>query len=399
MDLINLMASAGRLSSVLALNSGSSSLKFGLYRVESSIPKTILSGEVESIGGPDGKFWAKDGNGKLLVSEKTNFKAQQDAVARVGAFLASRNETGPVAVGHRVVHGGPNLRRHCLIDPSVLQQLDTATAFAPLHNPPALSVIRFAQEHFPRLPQVACFDTAFHAGMPDVARTLPLPLELRSDGIYRYGFHGLSCESILRQLGDRRPDRIIIAHLGNGASITAVKDGRSIDTSMGLTPTGGVIMGTRCGDLDPGVLVYLARERKLDAARLEALVNHNSGLLGISGIDSDMRRLHKESMTDANARLAIQMFCYSIRKQVAAMIAALGGAALLAFTGGIGEHDPQVRAEICDGLSWLGMSLDAARNQSSQNSISGPSSRCSVCVLPSEEDAQIAVHTEELSGS
>ena len=166
----------------------------------------------------------------------------------------------------------------------MLRQIEAARAFAPLHNPPALSVIRFAQEHFPELPQVACFDTAFHAGMPDVARTLPIPLELRSDGIQRYGFHGLSCESILRQLGANRPDRVIIAHLGNGASITAVKDGHSIDTSMGLTPTGGVIMGTRSGDLDPGVLVYLARERNFDAARLEALVDHHSGLLGISGI-------------------------------------------------------------------------------------------------------------------
>jgi acetate kinase len=382
---------------VLALNSGSSSLKFGLYRVESSIPKAILSGEVESIGGLDGKFWAKDGNDKPLVSEAANFKTQQDAVARVGTFLASRYETGPVAVGHRVVHGGPTLRRHCLIDDAVLQQLDAVTAFAPLHNPPALSVIRFAQEHFPQLPQVACFDTVFHARMPDVARTLPLPQELRSDGIQRYGFHGLSCESIMRQLGDNRPDRIIIAHLGNGASITAVKDGQSIDTSMGLTPTGGVIMGTRCGDLDPGVLVYLAREKNFDAAGLEALVDHYSGLLGISGIDGDMRRLHEASSTNAAARLAIQMFCYSIRKQVSAMTAALDGVEMLIFTGGIGEHDAKVRADICSGLSWLGVSLDPARNQSLEDPISDPTSRCSVRVLPSEEDAQIAAHTGALA--
>jgi acetate kinase len=296
-----------------------------------------------------------------------------------------------------VVHGGPTLRRHCLIDDAVLQQLDAVTAFAPLHNPPALSVIRFAQEHFPQLPQVACFDTVFHARMPDVARTLPLPQELRSDGIQRYGFHGLSCESIMRQLGDNRPDRIIIAHLGNGASITAVKDGQSIDTSMGLTPTGGVIMGTRCGDLDPGVLVYLAREKNFDAAGLEALVDHYSGLLGISGIDGDMRRLHEASSTNAAARLAIQMFCYSIRKQVSAMTAALDGVEMLIFTGGIGEHDAKVRADICSGLSWLGVSLDPARNQSLEDPISDPTSRCSVRVLPSEEDAQIAAHTGALA--
>jgi len=236
------MISAGSRSTVLALNCGSSSLKFGLYRVEASIPNALLSGEVESIGDPQGKFWAKDANDELLVSESANFASQQHAVARIVAFVADCREPQPVAIGHRVVHGGPNLRRHCLVDEMVLQQLEAATAFAPLHNPPALSVIRFAQEHFPQLPQVACLDTAFHAGMPDVARTLPIPLEMRSDGIRRYGFHGLSCESIMHQLGRNRPDHLIIAHLGNGASLTAVRNGQSIDTSMGLTPTGGVIM-------------------------------------------------------------------------------------------------------------------------------------------------------------
>jgi acetate kinase len=387
------MTSAGPRSSVLALNSGSSSLKFGLYRVESSIPKVLLSGEAESIGNRQGKFWAKDTNDKSLVSESVNFGTQRDAVARIGTFLADCNEPQPAAVGHRVVHGGPKLRRHCLVDEAVLQQLEAATAFAPLHVPAALSVIRFARQHFPQVPQVACFDTAFHAGMPDVARTLPIPLELRSDGILRYGFHGLSCESVVRQLGGDVPDRLIVVHLGNGASLTAVKGGQSIDTSMGLTPTGGVIMGTRSGDLDPGVLVYLVREKKFDAARLETLVDYHSGLLGISGIDSDMRRLHEVSMSNADARLAIQMFCYSIRKQIAAMIAALDGVDLLVFTGGIGEHDPNVRAEICSGLSWIGVNLDQARNKAANNPINDPASRCPVLVLTSQEDEQIARHT------
>lgn len=394
---MSLMTSTLSRSEVLALNCGSSSLKFGLFQVEASIPKALLSGEVESIGGLEGKFWAKDANNKPLIFESTNFASQQDAVARIIAFLADYKESPPMAIGHRVVHSGPHLRRHCLVDEMMLRQLDAAASFAPLHNPLALSVVRFAQEHFPQLPQVACFDTAFHAGMPAVARTLPIPLELRSDGIRRYGFHGLSCESILRQLGTHRPDRLIIAHLGNGVSITAVKDGQSIDTSMGLTPTGGVIMGTRCGDLDPGVLVYLVREKNYDAARLEALVDHHSGLVGISGIDSDMLRLHEASSSSADARLAIQMFCYSIRKQVAAMIAALEGLDMLVFTGGIGEHDAMVRAEICRGLSWLGVSLHPARNQSLDDPISDPTSRCSVRVLPSEEDVQIALHTSELA--
>jgi acetate kinase len=242
----------------------------------------------------------------------------------------------PAAVGHRIVHGGPKLRRHCVIDDSVLQQLEAATAFAPLHIPSALSVIRFAQEHFSGLPQVACFDTTFHTNLPEVARVLPISKELQSEGIQRYGFHGLSCESIVRQLAAGLPNRLIIA-LGNGASVTAVKGGRSIDTSMGLTPTGGVIMGTRSGDLDPGVLVYLMREKKFDAVMLEDLVDRRSGLLGISGVGGDMRRLHEAAWSNADARLAIQMFCYSVRKQgrwERAMRCALLGALLGMVVGG-----------------------------------------------------------------
>ena len=244
-----------------------------------------------------------------------------------------------------------------------MQQLESAAAFAPLHTPSALSVIRFAQEHFPGLPQVACFDTTFHAEMPDVARVLPIPRDLQSQGIQRYGFHGLSCESIVHQLGTFLPERLIIAHLGNGASVTAVKGGKSIDTSMGLTPTGGVMMGTRSGDLDPGVLVYLMREQKFDAAMLEDLIDHRSGLVGISGIGSDMRRLHDAASSNPDARLAIEMFCYSVRKQIAAMMAVLGGVDLIVFTGGIGENDGEVRASICAGLSWAGVSLDNAADQ------------------------------------
>jgi acetate kinase len=302
----------------------------------------------------------------------------------------------PAAVGHRIVHGGPRLRQHCLIDAAVLRQLETAVVFAPLHTPPALSVIRFAQEHFPGLPQAACFDTTFHAGLPDVARVLPIPKEFQSEGIQRYGFHGLSCESIMRQLGDDPPERVVIAHLGNGASISAVKRGKSIDTSMGLTPTGGVIMGTRSGDLDPGVLVYLMREKKFDAAQLEELIDHRSGLFGISGVGDDMRRLHEAASSNVDARLAVEMFCYSVRKQIAAMAAALGGMDLLVFTGGIGENDAPARAAICAGLSWIGVVLDPASNRDVTDPISDPKSRCAVRVLVSQEDEQIARHTRQL---
>lgn len=356
---------------VLALNSGSSSLKFGLYGVGPTSMECLLSDAIASAD-------------------------QRGAIAQIKDRLASSKLPPPAAVGHRVVHGGPKLRHHCLIDDAVLAQLEAATAFAPLHMPAALSVMRDARKHFPVLPQIACFDTVFHVTMPDVARILPVPKELREDGIQRYGFHGLSCESILHQLGDDLPDRTIIAHLGNGASVTAVKAGKSVDTSMGLTPSGGVIMGTRSGDLDPGVLVYLAREKHYDAAMLEDLVDRRSGLLGISGIGSDMRDLHRAAASNADARLAIDMFCYSVRKQIAAMIAVLGGVDLIVFTGGIGENDALVREAICAGLSWIGVGFDELRNRSADNPISDAASRCRLLVLPSQEDEQIARHASAL---
>ena len=381
---------------VLALNSGSSSLKFGVYRVGPSEIEMLLSGQADSIGGSEARFSAHDSRRKEIASETASIPGQQEAISRIARLLTESNMPAPAAIGHRIVHGGPNLRQHCVIDDAVLRQLTAAAAFAPLHTPAALSVIRSARMHFPGLVQVACFDTTFHAEMPDVARVLPIPRELRSEGIQRYGFHGLSIESIVHQLSDDLPERVIVAHLGNGASVTAVKSGKSIDTSMGLTPTGGVIMGTRCGDLDPGVLVYLMREKKFDAARLDEMVNHRSGLLGISGVGSDMRRLHEAAASNADARLAIEMFCYSVRKQVAGMIAALDGVDLLVFTGGIGENDAQVRAEICAGLSRLGISLDKARNRAADNPINDSASCCSVRVLASREDEQITRHTSAL---
>ncbi len=382
---------------VLALNSGSSSLKFGLYRVGPSLTETLLSGEAEAIGGENSRFSVRDRQGDVSLSETLPMPGQREAIARIGRLLTESGAPAPSAIGHRIVHGGPKLRRHCLIDDRVLGELGAAAVFAPLHTPAALAVIRFALDHFPGLPQAACFDTAFHAGMPDVARVLPLPKTFLAEGIQRYGFHGLSCESILDQLGDDAPDRLVIAHLGNGASITAVKAGKSIDTSMGLTPTGGVIMGTRAGDLDPGILIYLMREKKYDAAMLEELIDHRSGLLGISGVAGDMRSLHEAATSNDDARLAVAMFCRSACKQVAAMIAALDGIDLLVFTGGIGEHDSDARAAICAGLSWIGVTLDQARNRSATNPVSAPASRCPVLVLPSREDEQIARHAWALA--
>ena len=388
--------SARAKSIVLALNSGSSSLKFGLYRVDASGAGILVTGEAEALGEPEGVFHVEDAGGARLVLEAGVLRGQREAVARIDAFLAKADMPAPAVIGHRIVHGGPELRQHCLIDDEVLSRLKAAVAFAPTHMPPALAVVAFAREHFAGVPQVACFDTTFHAQMPPVASVLPLPKALRDDGIERYGFHGLSCESILRQLGGEAPGRLIIAHLGNGASVTAVKFGKSVDTSMGLTPTGGVMMGSRTGDLDPGVLVYLLREKGFDGAMLENLVDHRSGLLGVSGIDGDMRRLKAES-SNTDAQLAIDMFHYSVRKEVAGMIAALGGIDLIVFTGGIGENDPRTRASVCAGLEWIGVSLDEARNLSATNPLNDQVSRCAVRVLPSREDEQIARHAWALT--
>jgi acetate kinase len=374
----------------LALNSGSSSLKFGLYRVTSAGSAMLFAGEAEEIGSATGKFHARDAHGNALASETPSIPTHSDAMARIETLFTG-DTPAPTAIGHRIVHGGPKLRQHCRIDDAVLQQLDAASAFAPLHVPQALSVIRFAQERFPAVPQAACFDTAFHSDLPPRARVLPIPKQLRSEGIERYGFHGISCESILRQFAGV-PERLVIAHLGNGASITAVRRGKSIDTSMGLTPTGGMIMGTRSGDLDPGVLVFLMREKQFDAGKIEDLVDHRSGLLGISGIGSDMRRLRDAAQSHVDAQLAIEMFAYSARKQMAAMIAALDGVDHIVFTGGIGENDAHTRAAICSGLSWAGIVLDEGRNARAQNPISDGNSRCTVLVLPTREEEQIARH-------
>ncbi|MEO5560018.1 MAG: hypothetical protein ABIO49_09200 [Dokdonella sp.] len=387
------MSSDARLP-VLALNAGSSSLKFGMYLVDERTTELIVSGSAEMTGDERGAFSANDANGHVLVCDASPLTTSQEAIARIAGLLAAHGLPGPRAVGHRIVHGGPAIRRHTLIDASTMQQLEAAKAFAPLHVPVALSLVRCAQATFPDIPQVACLDTAFHADLPEIARTLPIPSDLRARGIERYGFHGLSCESIVRQLGATLPPRLMIAHLGHGASVTAVANGRSIDTSMGLTPSGGVIMSTRCGDIDPGVLAYAVRELHYNATELEALIDQRAGLQGISGLSGDMRVLRAAAPANADARLAIAMFCYSVRKQIGAMVAALGGIDLLVFTGGIGENDAATRASICEGLISLGIGVETLA------SISGADDErkgCAVRVLPAQEDTQIAQHAWRLT--
>lgn len=403
MDSLNLTSAesngeltSGRERLILALNSGSSSLKFGVYRVTFDHVQTLMSGEAQALGTQAGRFKAIDAHQQFLVEQCVPMITTKHALQEVERLLEQTQSRPLDGIGHRVVHGGPALRQPCRVNKQVLEQLQQATDFAPLHTPMALSVIEETSRHFPEVAQVVCFDTGFHAQMPEVACVLALPKELRAQGIQRYGFHGLSCESIVRRFESSLPERLIIAHLGNGASITAVCAGQSVDTSMGLTPSGGMIMSTRSGDLDPGVLIHLIRQKRLDVAAVEELLDRQSGLLGISGLSADMRMLKIASPTQADARLAIEMFCYSAYKQIAAMIAVLGGIDTLVFTGGIGENDAAVRAQICEGLAWIGLSLDSVLNKSGSDLISTTESTCAVRVLTSREDEEIARHTWQL---
>ena len=412
---------------ILVFNSGSSSLKFSFFRMKSSLfddftePElvtetllnaavkketfqldTLLEGEIEFSEQNKDKnnFFVKNANHQTLLATTISVANHTDAVLHIIRYIAGFNTPTPDAIAHRVVHGGPSLLQHCFIDDKVLRELALMNAFAPLHNQVALEIIQFTRDKFPKLPQIACFDTTFHSSMPDVAKQFPLNKALQEEGIHRYGFHGLSCESVVSQLSNathlRSAKRLIIAHLGNGCSITAVKEGKSIDTSMGFTPSGGVMMGTRCGDIDPGILIYLMREKKYDCTALEALINQQSGLLGVSGLSGDMRILHDVATINANANLAIEMFCYLAAKQIGAMIAALNGIDTLVFTGGIGEHDIVVRQVICDQLDCFKIVLDDEKNQLAGvehiHTISDTHSACAVRVVVSQENAQIAHH-------
>jgi acetate kinase len=284
-----------------------------------------------------------------------------------------------LAVGHRVVHGGPNLRRHQIITPQVLDELRSATHFAPLHIPQALSLIAAAQSIFPSAAQYACFDDAFHQTIPETACRFALPQRYFDAGIRRYGFHGISYESLVHHFGATLPKRAIFAHLGNGSSLCALQNGASIDTTMGLTPTGGIPMATRSGDLDPGVILYLLRHEKLEADKLEDLLNHKSGLFALSSGEGDVKALEERARSnDPKARLALDVFAISVRKTIGAYLALLGGVELLVFTGGIGEHSDHVRSSATQGLESLGLTADKVQ------------------IVPTQEERQIARHCREM---
>jgi acetate kinase len=351
---------------VLALNAGSSSLKYALFGCDRESTEQLTSGSLK----------AAETNG--------------DTLARVLDELAASGLPAPTVVGHRLVHGGSTFTEPTKVDESALQELDALVTLAPLHLPPAIALLRAARASLPQALHVACFDTAFHSRLPVNAARFPLPLELHEQGIKRYGFHGISYEYVLSTLAKPLPARLVVAHLGSGASMAAIRDGACIDTSMGLTPSGGVLMGTRSGDLDPGVLIHLARTRGYSADRLEELVNHESGLEGLAGSGDMAELVTRATASDEAARSAIEQFCYAIKKQLGAYIAVLGGLDTLVFTGGIGENVPLVRELACQNLVELGIELDPEHNARNEHFISSARSRCQVEVMATHEEVVIA---------
>ena len=372
---------------VLAINSGSSSLKFGLYRrpARDGDPPLVLSGGADGIGHANGRLQVKSADGQTLLDEAYALSSQGEALKEILDTVTRFAGARPAAVGNRIVHGGPHLREHRAITPGLVKTLREAVHFAPLHIPTAIALIKETERLLPQACQYACFDTAFHANMPESSRRFALPDELYHKGIERYGFHGLSYESIVHRLGARVPPRMICAHLGSGASLVAVRDGVSIDTSMGLTPTGGIPMATRSGDLDPGILLFLMRTEQLNADEFEKLLNHDAGLIALSAGEADMQQLEaRTKQGDHKAEVAIEIFTTAIRKYIGAYAAELGGLDLLVFTGGIGEHSKYVRERICRGLAFLGI----------EGSAGGELSK--VAVMTSEEEVQIARHCRHL---
>jgi acetate kinase len=380
---------------ILCLNAGSSSLKFALYQIALRSETPVAQGAVEHGDGQRARVWVHGAQQRIERTSKDAFSLSA-ALHEAATELDRLRLPHPDAVGHRLVHGGPNHAAPARITEALCEELRALIPFAPLHLPAEIAGIESVSLRFPDVPQVACFDTAFHRSMPELAQRFPLPRALWDEGVRRYGFHGISYEYIMSTLGQSPPSRVIIAHLGNGASMAAVKDGRTFDTTMGFTPTGGFMMGTRSGDLDPGILLYLLKQKHLDAPRLEKLVNEQSGLLGVSGVSSDMKILLDRRTSEPDAAQAVEMFCYQLRKQVGALIAALGGLDLLVFTGGIGERSPAVRSEVCRGLGYLGITLDCTRNDANADTISAVDRRCLVRVIPTNEDLMIARHTYKL---
>jgi len=381
---------------ILTINGGSSSIKFALFEAGDPLRRT-LQGGIERIGLPEEATLRVKG-----LDPVDNFSrvvtAPNHTVA-VGVLMDWIEERigrdAIAAVGHRVVHGGPKYSQAQRITAAMVDELRLLSPFDPEHLPEEILLTEAFHRRFPDLPQVACFDTAFHHDLPRVARLLPIPRRYEAQGVRRYGFHGLSYAFLMRELArlagsETARGRVVLAHLGNGASLAAVRDGKPIDTSMSFTPTAGVPMSTRSGDLDPGLLWYLARTEGLDARRFNEMVNFQSGLLGLSETSSDMRDLLERETQDVRAAEAVALFCYQVRKWIGAFAAALGGLNTLVFAGGIGENAPTVRGRICDGLGFLGIEIEEGRNAANQDLISTTASRVAVRVIRTDEEMMIA---------
>jgi acetate kinase len=393
---------------VLVVNSGSSSIKFSIFSADGEAPHSLLEGELTGVGGAGARLKMKDGGGRDVAGGSPDGEVQATTPEQAIKVVMDAVFGGQLpkidAVGYRVVHPGAKLKGHCRITDEVLEELEKAAEFAPLHDPAALEVIRAVMGRMPEVPHFACFDTVFHESMSPAATTYPLPAAVRERGVRRYGFHGLSCESIvlqLRQAAFEFPRRMAIAHLGSGCSVTAVVDGRSIDTTMGMTPTGGVVMGTRPGDLDPGVMLYLLRQDGATAESVEKMVNHAAGMVALSGMANDMKAVREAAAKgDEQALLAVEVFSRSIRKAIGGFAWLMGGLDALIFAGGIGEHDAVSRAEILKGLEDLGVELEEqGPNGAAVRLASRVGSRVAVYIVPAEEDRMIAVHVTQMMGS
>jgi acetate kinase len=375
-----------RNTGILAINCGSSSLKFLLYDLASLLPD--CSGSVDHIGSGKGNLEIKNSRHQMIDSRQTNFKDMDAAVKEVIKWLISNYDQNKLAaIGHRVVQGGPQHRQPEIITPQLLRTLEGLVYLAPNHLPEELQTIKRFQSAFPGVPQMACFDTCFHEGMPSYAKYYPLPEKYKEMGLMKYGFHGLSYQYILQELIAVDPavtnKKIIIAHLGNGASMAAVKDGLSVDTTMGISTVGGLVMGTRSGDLDPGVLLFLLKQDKLAPNQLDDLLSKHSGLKAIAG-KSDVQALLQAEPNDPKAAEALTVFCYAAKKFIGALAAAMGGLDLLVFTGGIGEHSAVIRERICNDLEFMGINLNDKK------------SRVTVLVIPTNEELMIARLTSDL---
>jgi acetate kinase len=390
---------AGRL--ILTINSGSSSLKFSLYRMGPG-EDLVLAGQLDRIGVQGGHFQTRDARGRVLLDRNLELPDHGAALTALVDWLKGQEPGQPFqAVGHRLVHGGPAHLKPALITGPVLADLRQLIPLAPDHLPQEIQAIETLGQIFPRLPQIACFDTAFHRQMPEVAQRVALPREYARRGIMRYGFHGLSYEYLLQELAKEAGaaaarGRVIMAHLGNGASLAALKGGVSQDTTMGMTPAGGLVMSTRSGDLDPGVILYLLQEQGLTPAAVNDLLNHRAGLLGVSGLSSDLQDLLAAEDRHPPAAAALALFCYQAQKFLGALIAVLGGLDTLVFSGGIGENSSVIRRRLLADLQVFGIALDPALNEAHAPVISSAASRVTVRVMKTNEELMIARHTHSV---